>query len=306
MNMQSTTSFAKATIAGVALLSLTGTVSAAPKSDLWKFWSPTAAESTQTVDHGAWSSILENYLSVEEDLNNFDYASLAGNAADRNGLKSYIDSLSKLDPRQLTRQQQLAYWVNMYNALTIDVVLDEWPVGSIRDIRDGVFSAGPWSRKLATVAGQKLTLNDIEHRILRPIFNDPRIHYAVNCASRGCPNLQPVAFTAANAEELLDKGAKEFINSPRGVSVVGSKLTVSSIYDWFKVDFGDTDTSVIAHLSQYAGAKLAEQLKGVSKIARDQYDWRINAISGSAPGAVMQGSDGGISTGGIKTKRAQE
>jgi len=146
----------------------------------------------------------------------------------------------------------------------------------------------------------------MEHRILRPIFNDPRIHYAVNCASRGCPNLQPVAFTAKNAEELLDKGAKEFINSQRGVSVVGSKLTVSSIYEWFKVDFGNTDASVIAHLSQYADAQLADKLKGVSKISRDQYDWRINAISGSAPGAVMQGSDGGISTGGIKTKRAQE
>jgi len=304
--MQLKKHFASVAVVALTFCGLATTASAAPDSDLWDYWSPAAKEQSQTVDHSAWNTILDQYVSVEDDLNNFDYGALADSQSDSQSLKSYIASLSQLDPRMLTRPQQLAYWVNLYNALTIDVVLSEWPVGSIRDIRDGVFSAGPWTRKLANISGQKLSLNDVEHRILRPIFNDARIHYAVNCASRGCPNLQPVAYTADNAEQLLNKGAKEFVNSARGVSIAGSKLTVSSIYEWFKVDFGNSDANVIAHLSQYADAPLAEKLKRVTKISRDQYDWKINAISGTAPGAVMQGSDGGISTGGIETKRAQE
>ncbi len=306
MMIQPTLQFAKTMIFLAALTAVIPSANAAPKPDLWKFWSPSAAAQAVTVDHTPWNEILGDYVSVDDELNNFDYAGLAANAADSKKLKSYLTSMSKLDPRKLTRDQQMAYWINMYNALTIDVVLSEWPVGSIKDIRDGVFTAGPWSRKIATIAGQQVTLNDIEHRILRPIFSDARIHYAVNCASIGCPNLQPVAFTAENTQELLEKGAREFVNSPRGVAVTGSKLTVSSIYEWFQVDFGDNDAGVIKHLRQYASDALAEQLKNITRISRDQYDWRINAISGTAPGAVMQGSDGGISTGGIKTSRAQE
>lgn len=285
---------------------IAGTATAAPKPDLWDFWSASTKTETTSVDHSAWDQILGGYIEASEDLNNFDYARLAQTNSDLQKLKNYLSTLTATDPRKLTRDQQLAYWVNLYNALTIDVVLSQWPVGSIKDIRDGVFTPGPWSRKIATVAGKEITLNDIEHRILRPLFNDPRIHYAVNCASIGCPNLQAKAFTASNAQQLLDKGAKEFINSDRGAFMAGSKLTVSSIYEWFQVDFGGDDAGVIAHLKKYATGDLAEKLKNVTKVSRDQYDWRINAISGTAPGAVMQGSDGGISTGGIETKRAQE
>lgn len=119
---------------------------------------------------------------------------------DKTLLNDYLDQLSKLDPREFNRQEQYAYWVNLYNALTVKLILDNYPVASITKL-GGLFSFGPWDEKVFTVAGQTLTLNDIEHRILRPIWKDPRTHYAVNCASLGCPNLQSQAFTAQNTEQ---------------------------------------------------------------------------------------------------------
>lgn len=124
--------------------------------------------------------------------------------------------------------------------------------------------------------GEKLTLNDIEHRILRPVFRDSRVHYAVNCASLGCPNLQPEAFTAENTERLLERGAREYVNHPRGARVEGGNLTASSIYDWFQVDFGGSETGVLAHLQQYAQAPLAEALRGFRGKVSYQYDWSLN------------------------------
>jgi len=127
-----------------------------------------------------------------------------------------------------------------------------------------------------TVAGKSLSLDNIEHGILRPIWHDPRIHYAVNCASLGCPNLQPLAFTADNGDKLLDQGSKSYINHARGVSLKNGRLAVSSIYHWFKTDFGGTDRGVIRHLRQYAEPALAKSLATVESIASHDYDWRLN------------------------------
>ena len=114
----------------------------------------------------------------------------------------------------LGRDEQCAYWINLYNALTLEVVLDHYPVDSIRDIdiSPGLFSQGPWGKKLITVEGEQVSLNDIEHRILRPIWRDPRIHYAINCASLGCPNLQPRPFTGRTLDHALDLAAMRFVD----------------------------------------------------------------------------------------------
>lgn len=156
------------------------------------------------------------------------------------------------------------------------VVLDHYPVKSIRDIKSGWFNPGPWDRKLVTVEEERLTLNDMEHRILRPIFQDNRIHYAVNCASIGCPNLQPEAFTAQNAERLLERGARDHVNHHRGARVEGEKLTLSSIYDWFQVDFGGSEAGVLEHLRTYAAGPLAGALRGIRGKISYQYDWSLN------------------------------
>ena len=119
-------------------------------------------------------------------------------------------------------------------------------------------------------------MDDIEHRILRPIWKDPRIHYGVNCASIGCPNLRRVAFTSENADGLLSQGAVEYVNHHRGAKVENGKLTVSSIYEWFQEDFGGNDRGVIEHLKKWAKPELLEKLKQVSKISNDNYDWSLN------------------------------
>jgi hypothetical protein len=164
----------------------------------------------------------------------------------------------------------------MYNALTVKVVLEHYPVKSIRKIYGGLFDTGPWNEPLIEVAGVALTLNDIEHRILRPIWRDPRIHYAVNCASLGCPNLAARVYSSANIEELLDAGARAFVNHPRGVDASGRRLTLSSIYDWYGTDFGATRDERLQHLRQYAEPELAAKLGAYEGRIRYDYDWRLN------------------------------
>jgi hypothetical protein len=179
---------------------------------------------------------------------------------------------------RLNRNEQKVYWVNLYNALTVQLVLDHYPVKSIRDINisPGIFSKGPWQKKLLTIQAEALSLDDIEHRILRPIWKDNRIHYAVNCASLGCPNLLPEAFSAEKMEAQLDKGARDFINHSRGVAVDGKNLKLSKIYDWFSEDFSGSSGGVIQHLLGFAAPDLARTLASFrGKISFD-YDWRLN------------------------------
>src|SRR5262249_11026015 len=146
-------------------------------------------------------------------------------SSDRAALGGDLERLGKLPISTYSRREQFAFWVNLYNELIVRLVLDHYPISSIKaiDISPRLFSFGPWGKKLITIEGEGLSLDDIEHRILRPIWRDPRIHYAVNCAALGCPNLLPVAFNAANTEALLDKAALDYINHPRGVMVAGGK-----------------------------------------------------------------------------------
>ncbi len=264
----------------VTALALAAPAEAAPRAELWPRWTAHDPASTRAVDHADWDALLARHNRAAADgSRRFDYAAVA--AEDRRRLGAYVDGLAATPVSALARDQQRAFWINLYNALTVQTVLERWPVASIRDISisPGLFSVGPWGKKLATVEGEPLSLDDIEHRILRPIWKDPRIHYALNCAAVGCPDLQPVAFTAANAEALLEEAARAFVNHPRGVRVAdGGKLRVSSIYVWFKDDFGDgSDAAVVAHLARYAAPELKARLGGIARIDDHDYDWAINA-----------------------------
>ena len=252
-------------------------LSAAPEAELWERWTAHDPASTATIDHGRWNALIDTYLVPSPDgINRFAYGRVSRN--DKRALGTYIADLAALPIDAYNRDEQFAYWVNLYNALTVNVVLDHYPVTSILkiSISPGLLSVGPWGKKLVLVAGEELSLDDIEHRILRPIWQDARIHYAVNCAALGCPNLMPVAFTGANANRLLDRGARGYVNRPNGIAVRGGGLVVSSIYDWYKDDFGGDDAIVIAHLRKYADPLLAEVLDTATQIVDDQYDWAIN------------------------------
>ncbi len=227
-----------------------------------------------SIDHSAWDKFLKTYIvELEDQRTIFKYADVTG--GDKKSLENYLASLEGIDTKKLTKPQAYAYWVNFYNALTIKVVLDGYPVKSIKDL--GLFKRGPWSKDFVKVSGAKLSLDNLEHGILRAFWSDPRTHYAVNCASYGCPNLQDTAFTAENTDALLTKGATEFINHPRGIDVSDKgKVKASSIYSWFQVDFGDSEEKVLEHVRLYASETLKERLSGKTKIDSYDYGWELN------------------------------
>lgn len=259
------------------LLCLPGLALAAPKAELWPYWNAHDDNATQVVDHAAWDAFLKTYVQSSVDgINRVAYGAVT--ADDRAKLQHYLDTLQRVTVTRLSRAQQRAYWINLYNATTINTVLAHYPVDSILkiSISPGLFTRGPWGAKLLKVEAQELSLDDIEHRILRPIWRDPRTHYAVNCASLGCPNLQTEAFTTANMDSLLDTAAKAYVNHHRGAHFDDCDLIVSSIYAWFKDDFGGDDAGVIAHLRRYANEGLRMKLGGITKIEDDEYDWSLN------------------------------
>jgi len=252
---------------------------AAPRAELWAKWQAHDDASDATIDHGAWDYFLRSYVRLGSDgIARIPYARVT--ASDRERLGADLARLAGVPIGAYSRREQLAFWVDLYNELTVKLVLDHYPVSTIKNIAisPGLFAVGPWGRKLITVEREALSLDDIEHRILRPIWRDPRIHYAVNCAALGCPNLQASAFTAGDTEALLDKAAREYVNHPRGATVSGGELTVSSIYIWYETDFGGTEAGVIEHLKHYARPGLASALAAIDHISGDSYDWALNDL----------------------------
>lgn len=240
-----------------------------------------AAEAAEP-DPAPFDALLGRYVSAAPDgVNRVDYAAWRASGADRAALDAYIAAVERTRVSTLARDEQFATWANLYNAATVRVILQRYPVRSIRDIRsEGAgFSpkalAGPWQTRVVTVEGRRLSLDDIEHTIMRPAFRDPRVHYAVNCASIGCPNLMARAFRAATLDADLDAAARAYINHPRAVSVAGRGLRLSSIYDWYAGDFG-TPAQLRTHLLRYAAPDLAARIRATDRIAGYGYDWKLN------------------------------
>lgn len=250
---------------------------AGPKAELWETWTAHDPQSTAQIDHSPWQQFLNRYLLGDTEPRLLRYAAVT--EADKSALDAYLSALQQTPIAEYSRQVQKAYWINFYNAATVQLILDNWPVASITKIKPHLFAFGPWDMKQWSVMGEELSLNDIEHRILRPIWQDPRIHYAVNCASLGCPSLAPQAYTADELDAMLDASAKRFVNAPRGVRFEDGELFVSTIYKWFRDDFGGSEAQVIEHLRQYAEPPLEQSLSKVEDIDDYGYDWSINAAT---------------------------
>ena len=240
-------------------------------------WQASNEQNKQSIDHHLWEVFLAKHLheNVSKGIYQFDYDKVT--ALDKKNLSQYLEHLQGIDPRVYRKNVQLAYWANLYNALTIDIVLKHYPIESIKDIGNGI--TGPWNMKLINIAGQPLTLNEIEHGILRALWQDNRIHYVINCASVGCPDLPKYALVGKNIEQQLEQAAKRFINQTKGVEFVGDKLIISSIYNWFKKDFANNDSELLSHLSQYANAELKTQLMSYQGDIDYQYNWELNGIN---------------------------
>ena len=279
--------------AGLILVLTAGLAFAAPKAEPWSRWEANDPNSTVRVDHAPWGRFLKQYVVTggPSGANLVKYDGVTD--ADRKSLDNYISMLTQVKVSSLNRAEQEAYWINLYNSLTLQVVLDRYPVDSILDINisPGLFSRGPWEKKLVEIEGEKVSLDDIEHRILRPIWKDNRIHYAVNCASIGCPNLARKPYTASEMDRMLDQGARDYINSPRGVKVEDGNLTLSKIYSWYQVDFGGSEKGVIAHILKYAGEPLIKKLQDYSGDIEYEYNWDLNdARSGEKDAKKRKGN----------------
>lgn len=250
---------------------------AAPAAKYWSYWDTSDERNYRTVDHKAWDKLLKTYVVTghASGINRFRYADVS--RKDRKHLESYLKSMAAVDPRQYRKLGQKAYWMNLYNALVVDLVLENYPIKSVQDIDGKGFSKGPWETKVVTVAGEKLSLNDIEHRILRPIWKDHKIHFGLACASLGCPNLQAQAFTAQNHAKLLKQTGREFVNHDRGVSLSKGKLEASSIFDWYQKDFAKSEKSLLKVFAHYSDDRQALYLLGFSGRINFRHDWALNA-----------------------------
>lgn len=227
------------------------------------------------ITHASWERFLGRYRRIGRDgVARVAYGQVA--AADKAALKAYLRGLQAVDVDRMTKVQQLAYWINLYNATTVNLVLDAYPVGSIKRVQGGLLGQGPWKHKVLSIKNESVSLDDIEHRILRPIWRDPRIHYAINCAALGCPNLGAHAFTPGRADAMLDEAARAFVNHPRAFRRENGALVASSIYDWFAVDFGGP-TGVINHGRRFASPTTLALFRGKERPDRYAYDWSLNS-----------------------------
>ena len=251
-----------------------GSAQAAPKAELWRYWDAYNPKSTVEVDHSLWQRVLDQRVHENTDnINRVSYKQFS--KAEKNQLNRYLKALAALTPTQLNRTEQLAYWINLYNALTVQVVLQYPKAKSILKMKRRFFRIGPWDDELLTIEGKAVTLNDIEHRIVRPIWQDHRLHFALNCASIGCPNLSKTAYTSDNVQTQLQRAQTRYLNHPRGVLVRKNKLLLSSIFDWYQVDFSKDEKGLRAYLA----GQLPHQAQGIlaSKSAIDYaYDWDLN------------------------------
>ncbi len=223
--------------------------------------------SEKAVDNSLYGELLGKY--VKEGV--VDYRGLK---SEEGKLDQYLDLLNQTNPDELARNEQLALYINAYNAYTLKLILKNYPVDSIKDI--GGWFKGPWKISFCKIGGKTFTLDEIEHEIIRPRFKDPRVHFAVNCASKGCPPLISEPYEASILDQQLDANTRSFLNDPERNRLEGNKLSVSKIFKWFGEDFGG---DVVAFFLKYAEEDLKNRLSAKRdqiKIAYLHYDWSLN------------------------------
>jgi hypothetical protein len=227
-------------------------------------------EGSIAPSHAIFTQILNKHVNRD---GNVDYKGLQKDSLE---LQQYLDLLTQNPPDEncWTKEEQLAYWINLYNSYTIKLVIDHYPIKSIKDIGSVIqipFVNSPWDIRLIEIEGKKYDLNNIEHDILRKKFDEPRIHFAINCASFSCPKLRPEAYTADQLESQLKDQTMAFINDPERNKISQNKAEVSKIFDWFKSDF-TKNGSLREFLNKYA----QHDINLDAKISFLEYNWSLN------------------------------
>ncbi|MFI1745279.1 DUF547 domain-containing protein [Thalassobellus sediminis] len=214
---------------------------------------------SKTFNHKTWNDLLQKHVSKEGNVN---YKAFKSN---RKSLTAYITLLSqKLPDENWTKENKLAYWINAYNAMTVDLILRNYPIKSIKDIKN------PWKQRLWKLGNKWYNLEDIEHQILRKM-NEPRIHFAIVCASYSCPKLLNEAYTASNLELQLTNATKNFLTDSKRNNITKNHLKLSKIFQWFSKDFKQ-DSSLIDFLNKYSEIKISNK----AKTSFNDYNWSLN------------------------------
>lgn len=220
------------------------------------------ADNSPLVSHELWNELLKTYVTPDGKVN------YPGLKKEERKLHTYLDQLQSHPPlKEWSREEQMAYWINVYNASTIDLVLKGYPCKSIKDLENGK----PWDLRFIEIGETKYSLNQIEHEILRKKFNDPRIHFAINCASVSCPKLHNEAFTLGKLESQLNMLAQSFVNDPHRNILSTDEVMLSSIFDWYKEDF-TTSGSIIDFLNKYSRIRI----NPTASVSYLNYDWSLN------------------------------
>ena len=230
----------------------------------------TTVLAAEVVDHGKYARLLSRHVHAGK----VDYQ---GFKKDEAMLNQYLDELDQVNPDALDRTEAMAFYINLYNAWTIKLILSKFPdLKSIKDL-GGIFQS-PWKKKIVRLNGQKVSLDHIEQDILRPRYKDPRVHFAVNCASKSCPPLISEPYEGQKLDDQLNKATEYFINDPTSNYLKGDTLYVSRIFKWYVEDF---QVGIIGFFRKFARGDLLKKLQQTSekfKIDYLDYDWTLNSI----------------------------
>lgn len=244
----------------------------------------TLSMATMALDHThtAWDQLLKDHVIKDAQQTWFQYKKLKDSGENMSKLNSYLDELSKVTKKEFlkfSKAQRLAFLINAYNGFTVKLIIDKYPVKSIKDI-GGLFT-NTWKIKFFTLLEEKTYLDHIEHGLIRKMFKEPRIHFAVNCASIGCPNLQAYAFTGKDIKKQLDKAEKDFFadTEKNKIHHGKKKMKISKIFSWFKEDFVKKHGSLEKYLAQampLTEAQKKDLLEDKYDIDHASYDWNLN------------------------------
>ncbi|GAA4381323.1 DUF547 domain-containing protein [Hymenobacter koreensis] len=229
------------------------------------------ARAAAPVDHSAFDQLLKKHVN-EKGLVNYKAWK-----ADQAAFNQYLQLLSKNPPAAgWSKAEQMAFWINAYNAYTIRLILDHYPLESIKDIGSKIqipFVTTPWAAKFFSIGGEKTSLDNIEHSILRKKYDDPRIHFALVCASISCPRLRNEAYTAAKLNSQLDDQGRDFLNDPTKNKPGKATAQLSKYFDWYKGDWEKNGQSVVKWVNKYAATKMNTD----AKVTYLDYNWKLNA-----------------------------
>ncbi len=229
--------------------------------------------------HKKWDQVLKQYAIKKGNQVYFKYNDLKKNEGLLSSYLSQLESVSKEKFSTFNRDEKLAFWINAYNAYTIQIILKHYPVKSIKNISSGKniisgwFSSGPWKKDFINLFGKKINLNNIEHDIIRKEFDEPRIHFAVNCASMGCPSLLLEAFTGSKLNIQLDRAAQNFLQNKSKNYVQGNTLYLSKIFKWYGSDFDQK----YGGFENYVVKALGLPQKKYD-VKFNDYDWNLNKL----------------------------